>query len=166
MNWKYPFSYLSLSQSIHYQTDKKLVQKYEASIERLEKLSSSSSSSKLIKNRTQYILDNLNQKLFTDVDGVWIKRDEIEQLLADVQEIRSLLIELAFREDYSEIGDSYLQNAIQQSINLEYKILNLISNRFYSKRQIDMSIHNLQEVFHSTLSLYNSFFEEYTTNQS
>lgn len=166
VNWKYPFSYISLNQSINYQTDKKLVQKYETSIERLEKLSSSSSSSKLIKNRTQYILDNFNQKLFTDADGVRIKRAELEQLLADVQEIRNLLIELAFREDYSDLGDSYLQNAIQQSINLEYKILNLISNRFYSKRQIEISIHNIQEEFRSTLGLYNSFFEEYINNQS
>jgi hypothetical protein len=161
MNLIYPFSYFSVSQSIDYKPSKGLAQGYNESVEQLEKQSTGSSTNNFVESHTEFILDNFNQILFIDPDGTKIKRVELEQLIADVREIRYLLIDLAFREEYSELGDSFLKNAILKSASLEFGILNIMSSRFYSKKEIEISLRNIQVEFRSTMDLYKAFYEEY-----
>ena len=161
LNGVYPFSYFSVSQSVNYKPNKELAQDYQDSIEQLKILSSSGSTSNFVESRTEFILNKFNQNLFIDPGGTKIKRVELEQLITDVREIRNLLIDLAFREEYSELGDSFLQNAILHSLSLEVNISNINTKRFLSKKEIEILLHNLQVEFNSTLNLYKSFYEEY-----
>ncbi|WP_397538552.1 hypothetical protein [Rummeliibacillus pycnus] len=160
-NWFYPYSFLSFNKSVTHDEGNSVVQQYLQDLSDFKSIYIIEPESDITTDRIQYILQMYEQKWLISKKPVNMKFNELDIILIKVRENREILLDLAFRENYSPMAKQYLKESIQFCFELEEKIQELKNSYFNSRITLKRQYRNLHGEFISSFDMFVSFYKAY-----
>ncbi|QQZ09076.1 hypothetical protein [Heyndrickxia vini] len=162
INWYFPYSPISFTKSISYDADNIVVKAYKKELNDFKNIYNSKKKNTLTDDRTQYVLPMFEQQWLVSGKPVKIKEsDQLNTMLNEVKETKDILIELAFREKYSQETKEYLKMALVTCLSLENEIVELKNSKFHSRSTLNRQIRNLHMSFIRSFDMFTTFYKEY-----
>ncbi|WP_349409688.1 hypothetical protein [Pseudalkalibacillus sp. SCS-8] len=168
-NLIYPYSYFSFVKSFSYDANNKVVDQYKGKLTQFkseyEDIYNSLNGTKkmdLTTDRIQYILRLYDQPSFISKEPTTISIEDLDTLLFRVEEIRELVIELSFQENYSISNKRRLQILLESTIGIEEKIEELKKPTFYSRETLSTKYKDIHVSVMLHFNHLTIFFREYT----
>ncbi|RDI45587.1 hypothetical protein [Falsibacillus pallidus] len=163
LNWQYPYSFISVKKSIRFQPDPKVAEEYKTDFQsfRQHYYSNSVELASLTDNRTEFVLNAFDQKWLMSSEPVTMDSMKLNDILTEVQDARTLIMELAFRETYPQETKEYLKIALENSIEMESYLLMVKNNPSITRERSNSMFHQMHMMFQNELKMYESFYESY-----
>jgi hypothetical protein len=161
VNWFFPYSFLSLNKSVSYKPDSEVVRDYVKDLNHFKKILKNDKQDNVTSIRSQDILQVYEQKWFMSEKAVKMKYEDIDSILLEIKNVRQILMDLAFKETYSEVTKKYLQATIEQSMLIEENIIELKNSKGYSRSTINRQYYNLHVRHIDNFRMFTSFYEEF-----
>lgn len=161
--WFYPYSSFSIKKSISFNADNIVVKDYLKDLNDFKKIYNMNKQNKddITNDRTQYILQMYEQNWLISKKPVRMEYQDLDTILIEVKETRRNLMDLAFKETYSEFTKSYLKYTIEDCLEIEESIMKLKTSQTHSRKTLNLQYRNLQNDFKSNLDIFVSFYREY-----
>ena len=86
---------------------------------------------------------------------------DLDNILIEVKETRRILMDLAFKETYSEFTKDYLKYTIENCFAIEESITELKNSQTHLRKTLNLQYSNLQRDFISNFGIFVSFYKEY-----
>jgi hypothetical protein len=163
ISWIYPYSTFSIHKSYNYKPDPVVTSGYVEDLNNFKNTYEEISSKdgfNLTVSRTQYILPMFEQDWLINTDSVKMDDLKLEAIEMEVKKVRTLLLQLAFSEEYPADGKEQLGYTLNNVIALG-DFINDIQNRKAneSRHILHNEYSNLQMNFVSTLMTFVTFYE-------
>lgn len=161
--WFYPYSSISIKKSISFNADNIVVKEYLKDLNEFKKNYNMNRQNKddITTDRTQYILQMYEQNWLISERPVKMEYQDLDTILIEVKETRRNLMDLAFKENYSEFTKDYLKYTIENCLAIEESIMELKNSQTHSRKTLNIQYRNLQNDFRSNFGIFDTFYREY-----
>lgn len=166
MAWFYPYSVFSISKSYSYIPDPLVVDGYEedlnefkSSFEKDLTEMEATDPINLTTERTQYVFPLFEQDWLLSKEPVKFSMDDLDNLLFEVENARTTLLELSAIEDYTKEQRRNLVDSIGSLLLLEDEIVEIKTGKAESRKTLNIQFGNLHMSFLNNFMMYNIFYE-------
>ncbi|MDW0117998.1 hypothetical protein QTL97_13720 [Sporosarcina thermotolerans] len=158
----FPYSPLSVYQSVGFDADLPYLQDYKKKLHEFGQVHDGNTVEDWdrLNSDTDFILDLYEMDLMTSA-RVKVGKGDLDWMLVEVRTLRNTLLSIAFQEKHSSETRKYLEASVRWSLNAEEDILWLKDHPFYSRFLLITHLKNLQEDIKISFDMYRHFYEAY-----
>ncbi|MFD1030240.1 hypothetical protein [Metaplanococcus flavidus] len=166
MTWFYPYSVFGITKTYSYAPDSVVVEGYEDGLaefnrsfeEDLEEMGAAGTVD-LTVDRTQYVLPLFEQDWLLSKEPVKFSLDDLDDILFEVENARTTLLELSASTDYTKENRRYLVDSIKSLLWLEEQITEIKTGGAQSRKTLRIQFNNLHMSFLNNFMMFRIFYE-------
>lgn len=173
MTVNYPFSHFSLKKGYTFKPNLVLYngKTYEEKVETfkrdyLKKLDVELTKEPEKRNQTivriEYVFNLFEQDWLIDTEAVLVNKAKLADIHFYVEQWRNTLLKLLEEVDYTKVERENLVNTIQRLLNIEKSVIELQTEKYFSKQELNNLLGNLQGELQSEFEIFVSTFYEQT----